>query len=27
MVIDYGFGELLDIHGREWQADNTDPTS
>lgn len=27
MVIDYGYGELLDGHGREWDADNTSPTS
>lgn len=27
MVIDYGFGEILDIHGREWDYDDTDPTS
>ncbi len=27
MVIDYGFGEINDGFGREWQYDNTDPTS
>lgn len=27
MVIDYGYGEILDGHGREWDADNTSPTS
>lgn len=27
MVIDYGFGEILDAHGREWDTDNTPPTS
>ena len=27
MVIDYGFGELNDGFGREWDFDNTDPTS
>ncbi len=27
MVIDYGFGEILDAHGREWDHDNTAPTS
>lgn len=27
MVIDYGFGEILDGHGREWDFDNVDPTS
>ncbi|MCB7128074.1 MAG: hypothetical protein J3T61_00860 [Candidatus Brocadiales bacterium] len=27
MVIDYGFGEILDGHGREWDHDNTAPTS
>ncbi len=27
MVIDYGYGEILDGHGREWDADNTAPTS
>jgi hypothetical protein len=27
MVIDYGFAEILDIHGREWRSDNTAPTS
>ena len=27
MVIDYGYGELLDAHGREWDHDNTAPTS
>ena len=27
MVIDYGFGELNDGFGREWDFDNVDPTS
>ena len=27
MVIDYGFGEILDGHGREWDTDITAPTS
>ena len=27
MVIDYGQGEILDGHGREWDHDNTSPTS
>ena len=27
MVIDYGFGEILDGHGREWRYDITSPTS
>ena len=27
MVIDYGYGEILDGHGREWDHDNTAPTS
>ena len=27
MVVDYGFGEILDGHGREWDHDNTAPTS
>lgn len=27
MVIDYGFGEILDAHGREWDHDNVAPTS
>ncbi len=27
MVMDYGFGEMNDGFGREWQYDNTDPTS
>ena len=27
MVADYGYGEILDIHGREWDSDNTAPTS
>ena len=27
MVIDYGFGELNDGFGREWDADITAPTS
>jgi len=27
MVIDYGFAEILDIHGREWRYDITAPTS
>ena len=27
MVVDYGSGELLDGHGREWDTDNTAPTS
>lgn len=27
MVIDYGFGEILDGHGREWAFDATAPTS
>ena len=27
MVIDYGYGEILDGHGREWDADITAPTS
>ena len=27
MVIDYGFGEILDGHGREWDHDVTSPTS
>ena len=27
MVIDYGFVEILDGHGREWDMDNTSPTS
>ena len=27
MVIDYGYGELNDGFGREWDADNTAPTS
>ena len=27
MVIDYGFGEILDAHGREWDHDNVLPTS
>ena len=27
MIIDYGYGELLDGFGREWDADNTSPTS
>ena len=27
MVIDYGYGEIQDGFGREWDADNTDPTS
>jgi len=27
MVADYGFGEILDGHGREWDADATAPTS
>ena len=26
-VIDYGYSELLDGHGREWDSDNTSPTS
>ena len=27
MIIDYGSTEILDGHGREWDADNTSPTS
>ena len=27
MVIDYGYGEILDGHGREWDSDITSPTS
>lgn len=27
MVIDYGYTEILDGHGREWDSDNTNPTS
>ena len=27
MVIDYGYTEILDGHGREWDHDNTSPTS
>lgn len=27
MVADYGFGEILDAHGREWDHDRTAPTS
>ena len=27
MVMDYGFGEILDGHGREWDFDITSPTS
>ncbi len=27
MVVDYGFGEILDGHGREWRHDITAPTS
>jgi len=27
MVIDYGYGEILDGHGREWDHDNSAPTS
>lgn len=27
MVMDYGYGELLDGFGREWDHDNTSPTS
>jgi len=27
MVIDYGYGETLDAHGREWDHDATAPTS
>lgn len=27
MVIDFGQGELLDGHGREWDSDNSSPTS
>lgn len=27
MVIDYGYGEILDGHGRKWTTDNTSPTS
>ena len=27
MTMDYGFGEILDGHGREWDHDNTSPTS
>lgn len=27
MVVDYGFGEILDGHGREWDHDITAPTS
>lgn len=27
MIIDYGYVEILDGHGREWDADNTSPTS
>lgn len=27
MVIDYGYGELTDIHGREWDHDAAAPTS
>ena len=27
MVVDYGSGELLDGHGREWDTDNVAPTS
>ena len=27
MVIDYGFSEILDGHGREWDFDITAPTS
>ena len=27
MVIDYGYTEILDAHGREWDHDNTSPTS
>ena len=27
MVMDYGYGEILDDHGREWDHDNTSPTS
>ena len=27
MVIDYGYGELLDGFGREWDSDNSAPTS
>ena len=27
MVIDYGYGEILDGHGREWDCDITAPTS
>ena len=27
MIIDYGATEILDGHGREWDADNTSPTS
>ena len=27
MVVDYGYGEIMDGHGREWDYDNTAPTS
>ena len=27
MIIDYGYTEILDGHGREWDSDNTSPTS
>lgn len=27
MVVDYGYGEILDGHGREWDSDATAPTS
>ena len=27
MIIDYGYVEILDGHGREWDHDNTSPTS
>ena len=27
MVIDYGYGEILDGFGREWDSDNSSPTS
>ena len=27
MIIDYGYTEILDGHGREWDHDNTSPTS
>jgi hypothetical protein len=27
MVVDYGYTEILDGHGREWRSDITAPTS